>query len=445
MAWAFIFLTITILILINALYVAAEFATVSSRRSRLTQLATGGNRLAENLLPVVQNRRLMDTYIATCQIGITASSLLLGFFGQARLTPLIEPIIAQLPGLREAISLSIAATIVLISLTSFQVIFGELIPKSVSIQYPEKLALFTTLPLLWSMALFKPIIWVFNGSGLLILKIFGKEIEADKIHLHAYKEILMLFEQSGAGGLLDHEEHKLLINTLQFRRLTARQVMIPRNRMLSAAVDESAENLLALLADSPYSRLPVHDGSIDNIIGFIHLKDLLCLHAKSEHQDIRNEVRPVIFIPETMPVDKLFAQMQKQRYQISIVLDEYGGTAGFITLEDLIEEIFGELQDEFDTETTPSIEIISEDRVQIRGDLLISELNELLDVNLPTTEVETIGGLVINELGHIPEIGEQINLQTIQFVVEEMEGNGIKKLTLIGSPELVRRLSDWLQ
>lgn len=443
MAWVLIFLTLTILILINALYVAAEFATVSSRRSRLVQLASGGNLLASLLLPVVQDRSRMDTYIATCQIGITASSLLLGFFGQGQLTPLLEPRLMSVSGLSEAVALSISATIVLILLTSFQVIFGELVPKSIGIQYPEQLALLTALPIRWSMTLFKPLIWVLNGSGVLILRLFGKEIEPDKLHIHAPNEILMLFEESGAGGLLDREERRLLVNTLHLRQLAARHVMIPRNRMLSASIDEQIDNLLVLLADSPFSRLPIFEDSIDNVIGFIHLKDLLCLHMDSDQPDLRKVIRPALFIPENMSVDALFALMQKNRYHIAIVLDEFGGTAGFVTLEDLIEEIFGEIQDEFDTDTIPTVKLISDNRVQIRSDVLITDLNDILDIDLPTEDVDTVGGLVINSLGHIPRVGEQIELENIAFKVDRMDGNSITTLSLIVSSEQAIRLMDW--
>ncbi len=240
----------------------------------------------------------------------------------------------------------------------------------------------------------------------------------------------MLFEESSAGGLLDDVERRLLMNSLQLRDLSVRQIMIPRTRILSAPVDQSCSELLSLLANSPYSRLPLYEGSVDNIVGFVHLKDLLCLRTQTDQQDVREEMRPVLFVPETMPVDKVFTVLQKQRYQLAIVLDEYGGTAGIVTLEDLIEEIFGELQEEFDTDTSPSVKILSGTQVQVRGDMLIDELNEILDLNLPSQDVDTLGGLVLSILGRVPSLGETIKLGETILTVDAMDGYGISRLRL---------------
>jgi putative hemolysin len=444
MPWIIAFLIISILILINALYVAAEFSTVTARRSRMVQYASEGNGLARLILPIMQDRQRLDTYVATCQLGITASSLLLGFFGQARLTPILAPYLSGIPGLTETVAISIAATVVLISLTSLQVILGELVPKSISIQYPEQLAFLTAIPMRWSSILFKPLIWVFNGSGHFVLKLLGVDIKTHRLHIHAPKEILMLFEESSAGGLLDREERRLLMNALQLRQLAIRQVMIPRNRMVAASVDEQVDELLALLADSPFSRLPLFDTSIDNIVGIVHLKDLLCLRFTTLQKDVRQAMRPILFVPENNPVDEVFALLQRKRYHAAIVLDEYGGTAGFVSLEDLIEEIFGELQDEFDTDTTPHVTVLSEDQVIVRGDMLIEELNEALDLNLPSTEVDTVGGLVLSTLGHVPAVGEQISLEDLTMTVEAMDGKGITSLRLEVTPEQIAHLQEWI-
>ena len=275
MVWVIVFLTLTILIIINAFYVAAEFSTVSARRTKITQLAEGGNPLAGLLLPIVRDPRKLDTYIAACQIGITASSLIVGFYGQAKLTPAIAPLLSRYTPLSDSAAQSITAPAILIFLTGLQVLFGELVPKSIGIQYPEKLAMYTAFPMRWSVLLFKPFIWLFNGSGQFILRIAGMTNVSEPVHIHEPQEIMMLFEESSAGGLLDEVERRLLKNALHLRQLAVRQVMIPRNRMLSASVDLNCAELLSLLAKSPYSRLPLYKGSVDNIVGIIHLKDLL--------------------------------------------------------------------------------------------------------------------------------------------------------------------------
>lgn len=445
MTWILVFVVLAILIFINALYVAAEFSTVSARRSRLAHLASEGNRLARILVPIVRDSRKLDTYIAACQLGITASSLILGFYGQSQLTPVIAPLLADLGELSEPAAISITATGVLLFLTTLQVVLGELLPKSIGIQYPERLALLTTIPMRWSIALFKPLIWFFNGSGRLILKLTGFSEATDNIHIHSPQEIMMLFEESSAGGLLDEEERRLLRNSLQMRELAVRQVMIPRNHMLAASVDQDCAELLETLADSPFSRLPLYEESIDNIVGIVHLKDLLCLRPQTGRHDVREAMRPVLFVPETTPVDEVFAMLQRKRYHIAVVLDEYGGTEGIVTLEDLIEEIFGELQDEFDIDAQPAIKLLSESKILIRGDMLVDELNEILNLYLPSEEIDTLGGLVLNELRHVPEEGERLKVSDVALTVASMHGHGVTAVSMEISTEQMTRLKDWMR
>ena len=445
MTWFIVFLVLTILIFFTALYVAAEFSIVSSRRSRLSRLASEGNRLARILVPIVRDSGKLDNYIAACQVGITLSSLMLGFYGQARLSPVLKPTVQNLGGFSSVAAQSISAVLILLFLTSLQVILGELLPKSVGIQYPERLALLTIIPMRWSIALFKPLIWIFNGSGQLILKLTGLSQQTDNIHIHSPQEIVMLFEESSAGGLLDVEERRLLKNSLHLRQLAVRQVMIPRNRILAASVEQDCSDLLELLADSPYSRLPLYQQSIDNIVGIVHLKDLLCLRLQTGDHNVREAMRPALFIPETLPVDEVFALLQRKRYHIAVVLDEYGGTAGIVALEDLIEEIFGEFQDEFDLETRPPIRILSKDQILIRGDMLIEELNEILDLYLPSQNIDTIGGLVLNELGYVPEEGERLRVAGVSLIVASMDGNAVTAVSMEVTPEQLERLNDWMQ
>jgi CBS domain containing-hemolysin-like protein len=444
MVWLVVFLSLTLLVLINAFYVAAEFSTVSARRSKLTQLASEGNSLANILLPIVRDPHKLDTYIAACQIGITASSLVVGFYGQAQLTPVLAPLLTKYTGLSPGAAQTITASGVLIFLTGLQVLFGELVPKSIAIQFPEKLAMYTAMPMQWSTILFKPLIWLFNGSGQLILRMTGMTAMTEPVHIHAPQEIMMLFEESSDGGLLDDVERRLLLNSLQLRQLSVRQVMIPRNRMLSASVGLNNEELLSVLAKSPYSRLPLYSGSIDNIVGIIHLKDLLCLKVQTKQQDVKEAMRPVLFVPETMPVDEVFTNLQNKRYHVAIVLDEYGGTSGIVTIEDLIEEIFGELQDEFDTDTTPPILLLSDNMIQVRGDVLVSELNEVMDLHLPCIDIDTIGGLVLSTLGRVPNKGEKVDFGDISCIVEKMDGYGVTAIRIELTPKQIARVNNWI-
>lgn len=432
---------IIILLLVNALYVAAEFATVSARRARLAQLAEEGNRLAPMILSIIEDPRQLDTYVAACQLGITVSSLVLGFYAQASLTGVVAPWLEQLGGLAPAASASLAATIILLLLTVVQVIVGELVPKNIGVQYPERLAMATAVPLRWSMALFRPLIWLFNGSGQILLRLMGVEPATEHAHIHSPEEITMLVQESGVGGLLDREERRLIENTLLMGKSVVRQVMIPRTRLLAASVEQSCAELFTTLADSPYSRLPLYQGSIDNIVGLVHLRDLLCLHRRPAPQSVREIMGPALFLPETMPADEAFALLQLRRAHAAVVLDEFGGTAGMVTLEDLIEEIFGELQDEFDQEVPP-FRALPGNRVVIRWDWLVGDLNELLGLGLPADQVDTVGGLVLSRLGQVPQVGDIVQFENVAFRVEKVEGKGVSAVSLAVTPEQVQSLRE---
>jgi CBS domain containing-hemolysin-like protein len=432
---------ILILIGFNALYVAAEFSSVSGRRARLAQLADEGNSSARLLLPIVEDGHKLDTFIAACQIGITLSSLILGFYGQASLASLLFPLLMSLGSLSAAVSQSLAATIVLVFLTVLQVVLGELVPKNIGVQYPERLALATVRPVRWSIALFRPLIWLFNGSGRAILRLLRLDVTMEHAHVHAPEEILMLVEESGAAGILQAEEQRLLENTLRLRKLLVRQVMIPRTQMLAEPVEQSVETLLEIVANSPYSRVPLYEGNIDNIVGLVHLKDLFCMESSPAERDVRRIMRNVEFIYENMPVDEAFALLQRQHAPLAIVLDEYGGTAGIVTLEDLIEEIFGELSDEFDV-TAPAFQPLSDRRVLVRGDVLVDEVNETLGLDLPTTEADSIGGLVVSQLSEIPRKHQTTTIGGVELRVESVTSHRVDQVSLVVPEKIVKQLRD---
>ena len=441
MNWFIVFAVITILIGLNALYVAGEFATVSARRSRLLQMEETDSRGLHLLLPYLGDVGKLDTYVAACQIGITVSSLILGFYGQASLTTMLTPLLIGFGSFSVAAASSIAAIVVLALLTTLQVVLGELVPKNIGVQYPEQLALLTVRPVGWSLLLFRPLIWLFNGSGRLLLRLMGMHGVAEHIHLHAPEEILMLVEESGAGGLLQKEERLLVENTLRLQELTVRQVMIPRTRMLAASVETSTDELLSMLATSPYSRVPLYDDSVDQIIGIVHVKDLLCLELRGHQPNARGIMREVAFVFENVAAEKVLISLQKAHSSVAIVLDEYGGTAGIVTLEDLIEEIFGELQDEFDIEL-PALQIQADDRVILRGDVLLTDLHEWLGLALAGEEVDTIGGLIFSRAGRVPTEKEEFEIDEVMVRVERMDGKGIVAVSLALSPEKIRQLRE---
>ena len=439
MFWLTTFLFITILIALNAIYVTAEFSTVSSRRSRLSHLANQGNKSASVIFAIIKDPKKLDAYVATCQVGITLSSLILGFYGQAQLSGLISPLLNKFGNISLSIADSISAALILITLSILQVLLGELVPKNIGIQFPEQLSTLTNRPLQWSSRIFKPLIWLFNGSGNLIMRIFRLEPSSEHSHIHSPEEISLLIDESGSGGVLKHEEYRLLKNTIQMREAKVRQVMIPRAKMLTASNDLSVEQLLSLIADSPYSRIPIYTDTIDNIIGVIHLRDLLCFGHSGSKQSKNEILYSVPFIPESMLVKEVFSLLQRKRFQVAIVLDEFGGTAGMVTLEDILEQVFGDLQDEFDSES-PSYQIHPGNQIWIRGDMLIEQVNTLLSISLPSEDIDTIGGLVLNTVGYVPTVNDEIDIIGHVFRVEKMSGRGVTIVSYIFDQDMFQNI-----
>jgi CBS domain containing-hemolysin-like protein len=434
----------------NALYVAGEFASVSARRARIVHMAEEGNRLAQTVLPVLEDRHKLDNYIAASQVGITLSSITLGIYGQQQIAPLIEPWLAVLPlgmfasGGSNIAAAGIAALLVLIVLTTLQVILGELVPKSVAIQYPEQLALVTALPMKWSADyILRPLIVVLNGSGALILKLLGASYTGGHAHVHSPEEIIILVKESYRGGVLDAKERQLLGNLFRASSKQAGEVAVPRNRIIAVDADEPLSSVLKLAADSAYTRIPVFENNIDNIIGFVHLRDLFNLHRTNGQADLRGILRPAPFVPETLPVADVWNRLNEAQSYLAIVFDEYGGTGGLITREDLIEEVFGEVQDEFDHERA-LIEASGDGQFVVRGDMLIADLNDVLDLRLPHEVANTIGGLVVEELGRMPKVGDSVEVTNVSLRVEAMENLAVSLvcLTLLADPDTMPEQGD---
>lgn len=434
------------MIFFNALYVAAEFATVSSRRTRISQLAGQGNRMAQLLLPIMQDSKKLDNYVATCQIGITISSLVVGAYGQSviaqlliaplsRLLIALEPTLTSIgvestAGWAEPTATSIAITFVLVAITIFQVIVGELFPKSVAIQYPETVAMAVMVPMRITQLVitYLGLIALFNGSGNFILRLMGRPLKGKSGYAHSPKEIEMLVTESHDQEMLSDEERRLLRNTFRLRDLTARQVMLHRTKLTAAPLSSKVVDLMQIGLNEGVSRIPLFKESIDDIVGFVHIKDLFRLYNQ-ESEEIASILREVVFVPETIPVSDLWKRLNSRRKYLAIVFDEYGGTAGLITFEDLIEEIFGELQDEFDNEMA----LIAKDkdgRIYLRADLLVTDVNEYLELQLPEESADTLGGLVFSELGRPPIVGDSVAFGNITIQVEAMSDPGVSEVSL---------------
>ncbi len=336
---------IVLLILLTALYVAAEFAAVGARRSRLRRLAEDGHRLAARVLPVVEDARALDRYIAVSQIGITLSSLILGAYGQATLAPRVTPLLERL-GFEARSVESTAAVIVLLGLTVLAMILGELVPKSIALQDPTRTAIFTVLPMQWSLRLFAKSIVLLNGSGILLLKLLGVPPTGHR-HVHSPEEIELLIAESRDGGLLEPAEQVRLHRALRLGLRTARQLMVPRDRV--AMVDDATAfaDVVQLVAASPYSRLPVYRGSRENVVGVLNTRDLaIRLVQPDPPASVAPLLRPIERVPDTMPADRLLALLREKRTHQALVTAEGGAIAGLVTLEDVLSELLGGVGDE---------------------------------------------------------------------------------------------------
>jgi putative hemolysin len=342
LAWT----VIVLLILLTGLYVAAEFAAVSARRSRLRRLAEDGNALAVRILPVLEDPATLDRYIAASQIGITLSSLILGAYGQATIAPRVVPLFEGAFGMDTATAESTAAATVLVFLTILAVIIGELVPKSLALQDPTRTALATVIPMQWSLRLFSWSIAFLNGSGVLLLRLLRVPATGHR-HVHSPEEIELLIAESRDGGLLEPEEQVRLHRALRLGLRTARQLMVPRERLAVVSLSTRSDDALRQIAASPFSRLPVFDQTPENIVGVLHTKDVVMAFVARGRVTINGLLRPLIRVPGDMPADRLLAYLRERRSHQAFVATAEGAVEGLVTLEDVVGELLGGVADEF--------------------------------------------------------------------------------------------------
>jgi CBS domain containing-hemolysin-like protein len=346
MALLTITIAIALLIAANALYVAAEFATVAVSRARIRAHAEEGDPRARWLRPIVDRPQQLDRYVAGCQIGITLSSLLLGAYAQAALAPGIARALGDLGGWEEAAAHSAAFGAVLIGLSVAQMVLGELLPKALALQFPDRTALLTTWPMAWSLRLFAPLIWLFNGSGLALLRMIGVRQEAHR-HVHSPAEIEMLLAEGGNDGALAPEERGRLRRALRLSSLRARDLMMPRDGIVAIDVDTPLDTVIRIGAEQPYTRFPVFRGGIDDTIGILHTKDAVRAHARDKPRLVSELLRPVVKIPLDAAADDTLVTMRERRASQAMVVDGEGRVAGMVTLRDVLGAVFGVLADEF--------------------------------------------------------------------------------------------------
>ncbi len=423
---------IAFLLFSNGFFVASEFAMVKVRKTRIEQLVNEGNFNAKIALEALKD---LDKFIAAVQLGVTISSIGLGWVGEGTLARIIEPVFVFLPGISKTVAThTLSASIAFALITFFHVVIGELIPKSIALEYTEKTALLVAKPMQVLTFIFNPFIWLLNGFGNLVLKLMNIPHSHKGSLVHSTEELDMLVNASYDGGVLNETEKDMLHNVFKFSDLTAKQVMIPRTDMVCIPIDMPLEELNKLAAENQYTRYPVYDEDIDHITGLVHVKDLYSLSIKDETCPVEKIQRNILLVPETMTMDNLVLEFKKRKGQMAIVVDEFGGTSGLITLEDVLEEIFGEVQDEFDEEEESDIKEIAPNTYIANSIMRLDEFAEFFNIDeneIDDEDIDTIGGLVLKILGRLAEINDTVTLQNFTFVVKEIDGARITKLEII--------------
>jgi CBS domain containing-hemolysin-like protein len=420
---------VVVLVLANAFFVAAEFALVGSRKTRLDEMAKAGDGKARLARRAVQS---LDRYISATQLGITLASLGLGWIGEPALAHLIEGAFTWLPDAASAVATHTVASIIAFGIiTVLHIILGELMPKALALLYPEAVSGWVAAPLIgfgWIMAF--PIA-VLNGTSNRLLRLLSIDPPGEHERLHSPEEIRMLVEQSTEGGSLLRGDARLLEGVFEFSEKTAQEVMTPRTQMTALEADRTVEEAADEVAVAGRSRYPVYTESLDEIVGVVHAKDILAALRSRPGQAVRTVMRPPLFVPGTREVEDVLADMKRLKTHLAVVLDEYGGTAGLVTMEDLLEEIVGPIFDEYD----PQDKVAPPDGApRLDGAMPISEFNTEYDASLDDTDYTTIGGYVFGQLGRLPRPGDRVTAESHALEVLEMEGRRVKSLRLHPAP-----------
>lgn len=422
-----IFLTV-FLVLLNGFFVAAEFAIVKVRGSQIEIKAKTGSRVAKVAKHMTGH---LDGYLAATQLGITLASLGLGWVGEEVMSNLVFNIFnfLSLP-ISESLATNLGHILAFTIITILHIVFGELAPKTLAIQRPVGTTMAVALPLQVFYIVFKPFIYVLNGFANVILKLFG--ISAANAHesLHSSEELQYLLDQGKESGALDKAEHELIKNVFDFNERVVKNIMVPRTKISAIELSATQDELLETIISEGYSRIPVYDETIDKIVGIVHAKDILSLIVKHGQFNLVDILRKPLFVPESKKINDLMAELKLKRIQIAIVLDEFGGTAGMVTLEDIVEELVGDIQDEYDEEK-PLVEKVSDDEFIVTASATVYDVNEFLPHDLPEDEdYDTVVGLVSEIFGKIPEVGETKEFNGYTFTILKKIDQNIESVKL---------------
>ncbi|MFL5977391.1 MAG: hemolysin family protein [Gaiellaceae bacterium] len=411
-------LGVAALILLNAYFVAAEYALVTARRTRIQELAEEGNRRARAVLRIVADP---PRFIAAMQLGVTGTSLAIGALGEQALAKVFDPIFASL----------IAFGLAFLIITFLHVVVGELVPKGVALGYSERTALAVSAPVRGFFVVFKPLIWILQRSSEVILRALGLQPPGGEMEVYSEAELKMLLSRSTEEGELEQQEQEMLYKVFDFADKEVSAVMVPRPEVVALSVDLPPEEALAAVIESPYTRYPVYRATLDEIVGILHVRDLFSALNDRGLQAVRLDqiLRPAHIVPETKDLAAMLAEFRRTNQHMAIVVDEYGELEGIVTLEDLLEEIVGEIEDEFDL-PDESVEQVDDDTIRVDGTFPIDDFNERFRAGLPDEDYHTLAGFVFGLLGRQPEVGDDISHDGMRFDVLEVEGSRINKIAV---------------
>ncbi|WP_026694460.1 hemolysin family protein [Peribacillus kribbensis] len=416
---------LAVLIGLTGYFVATEFAIVKVRSSRIDQLISEGKKGAVSAKKVVSH---MDEYLSACQLGITVTALGLGWIGEPTVESLLHPLFAHL-NLGESISHVLSFGIAFASVTFLHVVIGELAPKTIAIQKAEQITLLFSGSLIWFYKIMYPFIWILNGSARLVTGMFGLKPVSEHEMAHSEEELRILLSESYKSGEINQTELKYMNNIFQFDERIAKEIMVPRTEMVSLSIDDSFSDVLNTIKREGYTRYPVIDGDKDHVIGIVNIKEIITSRISNGvimdgGTSLAPYIKPVIRVIETVPIHDLLLRMQKDRAQLAILIDEYGGTSGLVTVEDILEEIVGEIRDEFDTDEVADIRKINEGHFILNAKVLIEDVNDLLGIHLTEEDIDTLGGWILTQKFDI-KAGETIGAEHYEFTVKEMDGHQV--------------------
>ncbi len=417
---------VVLLVLANAFFVAAEFALVGARRTRLDELARGGDGKARLARRAVQS---LDRYISATQLGITLASLGLGWVGEPALAHLLEGFFTWLPPAVARLGTHAVAVVVAFTvITILHIILGELVPKAVALLFPEDVSRWVAAPLIGFAWVMHGPIALLNGTARALLRLMRIQPPREHERLHSPEEIRMLVEQSTEGGTLEKEDARLLEGVFEFTEKTAQEVMTPRTEIVAVEADLTVKDAAELVAEAHRSRYPVYTESLDEIIGVVHTKDMLLTLTRAPLTPVRAIMRPPLFVPGTREVEDVLADMKRLKVHLAVVLDEYGGTAGLVTMEDLLEEIVGPIYDEHDRPEAPAE---AEGATVLDGALPVTEFNDRFEATLDDTDYTTLGGYLFGQLGRLPRKGDVVTAGPHRFEILAMAGRRVDRVRLL--------------